>query len=82
MLFIQQHHGDYKYIFWPDLSPAHYAKTVLSFFDKNKVQYVAKTDNPQNLPEVAQLKIFGVFLKEKSTRRIGKQKLFINFVLE
>lgn len=32
--FINAHHSDGKYLFWPDLASSHYAKSVVNFFDE------------------------------------------------
>ena len=31
LAFIDLHHSDAKFLFWPDLASSHYAKTVVAF---------------------------------------------------
>ena len=61
--FIEKHHSDGKYLFWPDLASAHYAKTVISYFNEKRVNYVTKCDNPPNVPELRPIEDFWGILK-------------------
>ena len=61
--FIKAHHSDGKYLFWPDLASAHYAKTVTGFFDEKNINYVKKKDNPPNVPELRPIEDFWGILK-------------------
>lgn len=61
--FIQEHHSDGQYLFWPDLASAHYAKTVISYLDEKKINYVTKVDNPPNVPELRPIEDFWSILK-------------------
>ena len=61
--FIKKHHSDGNYMFWPDLASSHYAKSVIQFFDENKIKYVKRFDNPANLPEVRPIENFWSILK-------------------
>lgn len=63
MPFITEHHSDGNYVFWPDLASSHYAKTVTSYFRDNGVHFVAKEDNPANLPECRPIEDFWSILK-------------------
>ena len=49
--FIEKHHSDGNYIFWPDLASSHYAKSVIEYLREKKVNFVEKADNPANVPE-------------------------------
>lgn len=49
--FIEQHHSDGEYLFWPDLASSHYAKIVIDYLKAQNVNFVQKEDNPPNLPE-------------------------------
>lgn len=61
--FIQQHHSNGRYVFWPDLASAHYAKTVTNYLDHNGIRYVQKEDNPPNVPEIRPIEDFWSILK-------------------
>ena len=50
--FIEKHHGDGKYIFWPDLAPCHYAKETLAKMAELGIRFVPKKENPPAAPEV------------------------------
>lgn len=63
MPFIEKHHLDGQYLFWPDLASSHYAKTVIAYFDEKKVEYVGRADNPANLPECRPIENFWSILK-------------------
>ena len=63
MPFINKYHSDGKYLFWPDLASAHYAKIVTSYFIEKKINYVQKWDNPPNLPECRPIENFWSILK-------------------
>ena len=38
--FINEHHSNDKYLFWPDLASSHYANTVTGYIVANKVNFV------------------------------------------
>ena len=63
--FIKEHHFNDQYLFWPDLASSHYAKTVVTYFKEQKINFVEKEDNPPNVPECRPIEdfwsIFGVF---------------------
>ena len=62
--FIEKHHSNGKYIFWPDLTTSHYAKTVVDYMDEN-VNFMKKEDNPANLPKICLIEDFWGILKGK-----------------
>ena len=43
--FIQKHHSDFNYLFWPDLAVAHYSKETIAWMDEN-FYFVDKGSNP------------------------------------
>ena len=49
--FIEEHHMDDDFVFWPELASAHYAKIVLDYLKDKNVEIVPRKDNPPNLPE-------------------------------
>jgi hypothetical protein len=61
--FINQHHSDGEYLFWPDLAGAHYANSVLDYLDRENINYVRKQDNPPNVPEARPVEDFWSILK-------------------
>ena len=63
--FIQEHHSDGKYIFWPDLATSHYAKLVTDWLNEQKIPFVPKTKNPANLPEGRPIEDFWAILKRE-----------------
>ena len=63
--FIKKYHSDGEYIFWPDLATSHYAKTVTSYLTDQKINFVQKEDNPDNLPECRPIEDYWGILKDK-----------------
>lgn len=63
--FIEEHHSDGEYLFWPDQASSHYAKKVIEYFRENGIKFVEKEDNPPNLPECRPIEDFWSILKGK-----------------
>jgi hypothetical protein len=63
--FINQHHSDGNYKFWPDLASSHYANTVVSYLNDQNIKFVQKHENPANVPEVRPIEDFWSILKGK-----------------
>lgn len=63
--FIQQHHQDNNFVFWPDQASAHYAKIVLEWLDDNNIEVVEKRYNPPNLPQARPIETFWAQLSQK-----------------
>lgn len=61
--FLNLHHSDGNYQFWPDLASSHYAESVMDYMIENGVNFVEKYDNPANLPEVRPIEDFWAILK-------------------
>ena len=61
--FIEKHHSDGKYKFWPDLASSHYAKVVVDYFRAKKISFVQKIENPANVPEARPIEDFWSILK-------------------
>ena len=61
--FIEKHHSDGQYIFWPDLASSHYAKKVVEYMREKNVNFVQKEDNPANVPECCPIEDFWGILK-------------------
>ena len=62
--FIEQHHSDGQYLFWPDLASCHYAGIVTDFFREKGIKFVEKSDNPPALPECRAIEDFWSILKQ------------------
>lgn len=56
--FIQKHHANDDYIFWPDKASSHYAKKTTEFLEQQNVPYVPKCRNPTNLPQCRPIEDF------------------------
>ena len=55
--FIHKYHGDFNYLFWPDIASSHYSKDSLNWMDQY-VYYVDKESNPPNVPQARPIKNF------------------------
>jgi len=49
--FIQKHHNNDDYVFWPDKASTHYAKKTISFLQNKNLTFVPKEHNPTNMPQ-------------------------------
>lgn len=49
--FLEAHHADGNYVFWPDKASAHYGKKSIDFLNAHNVKFVPKSHNPTNLPQ-------------------------------
>lgn len=61
--FLRKKHSRDKFVFWPDLASSHYAKSVQTWLDEHKIEYVPRHLNPANLPEVRPIEDFWAYLK-------------------
>ena len=61
--FIAQHNK--PVLFWPDLASSHYAKKTLIWYEANHVNFVAKSANPPNSPELRPIEQFWALVKQK-----------------
>jgi hypothetical protein len=61
--FIETHHADGQYLFWPDLATSHWANSVIDYFEEKGINYVTKDDNPPNVPERRPVEDFWAILK-------------------
>jgi hypothetical protein len=61
--FIEDNHSTEPYVFWPDLASSHYAKKTLDFLNDQNVKFVAKNENPANVPECRPIEGFWYLLK-------------------
>lgn len=63
--FINQHHGDGNYMFWPDLASAHYARATLDWLEARNIPYVPRIDNSPNVPQARPIETFWARLAQK-----------------
>ena len=47
--FTHKYHGDFNYLFWPELASSHYSKDSLNWMDEN-VSYVDEESNSLIVP--------------------------------
>ncbi|XP_065652787.1 uncharacterized protein LOC136080106 [Hydra vulgaris] len=62
--FIHKYHGDFNYLFWPDLASSHYSKDSLNWMDQY-VYNVDKESNPPNVPQARPIENFWGHLAQK-----------------
>ncbi|XP_065668139.1 uncharacterized protein LOC136088367 [Hydra vulgaris] len=62
--FIHKYHGDFNYLFWPDLASSHYSKESLNWMNQY-VYYVDKESNPPNVPQARPIENFWGHLAQK-----------------
>jgi hypothetical protein len=63
--FIRTHHKNNKYIFWPDKASAHYGGLVTARLNEENVPFVAKDDNPPNVPQARPIESIWSMLEQK-----------------
>jgi hypothetical protein len=56
--FINKHHKNDDYIFWPDKASSHYAKKTVEYLESKNVPFVPKDRNPTNLPQCRPIEDF------------------------
>ncbi len=50
--FLEQHHSDGDYWFWPELATGHYAKVTLKVLSELDIPTMPKDCNPPNCPQI------------------------------
>lgn len=63
--FIEKHHADGNYMFWPDLASCHYSKKTTDWLTGQNIPFVPKKDNPPNVPQARPIENFWSILKRK-----------------
>ncbi|RWS18614.1 uncharacterized protein B4U80_08044, partial [Leptotrombidium deliense] len=63
--FINKHHKNSKYVFWPDNASCHYGSVTLQTLEKLNIAYVPKSHNPANVPHLRPIERFWALLKQK-----------------
>ncbi|XP_065658019.1 uncharacterized protein LOC136082539 [Hydra vulgaris] len=62
--FIRKYHGNFNYLFWPDLASFHYSKDSLTWMVQY-VYYVDKESSPPNVLQARPIENFGGNLAQK-----------------
>ena len=62
--FLDTHHMDGNYLFWPDLASCHYAKETIAVLEELGINYVSKDMNPPNCPQLRPIEDFWGWLKQ------------------
>ena len=76
--FLQKHHADGKFFFWPDFASRHYAKATLNLLEELNIPYIPKQCNPPNCPQLRPIETFWARLKQKSLMEGGKDETKTN----
>lgn len=63
--FIDKHHSDGNYVFWPDLASAHYAQKTTDVMRAVEIKFVDKSVNPPNVPQIRPIERFWAILQKK-----------------
>ena len=63
--FLEKHHSDGQYIFWPDGATVHYSKTSINAFNEYGVKFLKLNENPPNIPQLRPIERFWAHLKTK-----------------
>jgi hypothetical protein len=58
MPFMKKYHEDGRYVFWPDLETAHYAKNTIATLNKFGIKFVERAHNPPNAPQLRPIEKF------------------------
>ena len=61
--FINKHHKNGNYLFWPDLASWHYAQDVIKYLEANNIKFVPKERNPPAVAEARPIEDFWGQLK-------------------
>jgi len=63
--FIENHHRNGNYLFWPDLASAHYSMSVRERLIEKNVPFVVRQDNPPNVPQARPIETIWTLLERK-----------------
>ena len=61
--FTKKHHSSDRHVFWSDMASSHYASSVQTWLQNNKILYISKTMNVANVLEIRTIEDFWGFLK-------------------
>ncbi|CAF1067840.1 unnamed protein product [Rotaria magnacalcarata] len=63
--FIEEHHKNDNFVFWPDKASAHYAGVVLDRLEEKNIPIVPKQHNPTNVPQARPIETVWSILEQK-----------------
>ena len=63
--FLEEHHADGDYFFWPDLACCHYAYETQDLFNKLEIPFIPCESNPPNSPQLRPIERFWGILEAK-----------------
>lgn len=63
--FINKYHSNGNFLFWSDLANAHYSNIVQEHLNEEEIRYVARVDNPPNVPQARPIELVRSILKRK-----------------
>ena len=72
--FIEQHHTDDEFRFWPDLASSHYANKTTQWLLQQKIKFVAKQVNPANVRKARLVEDFWSIFADKVYERSWEVK--------
>jgi hypothetical protein len=73
--FLRKYHSHDRYVFWPDLASAHYARTVQDYFNSQRVPFVQRKLNPANVPKCRPIEDYWGILKRKVYEKVRLRNL-------
>ena len=83
--FIDKYHKREDIVFWPDVETIYYQKDVQKWYNDNGIGYVAKKDNPPNVPQARPIELFYKLCKELYLKHgiqprslVGYRKIWTN----
>jgi hypothetical protein len=77
--FILKYHSIPDVYFWPDLATIHYQKDVQNWLNSKGIQFVAKSRNAPNVPQLRPIEKFWALCKQMYSKRDQKPKNIIGF---
>lgn len=63
--FIEKHHPNGNFLFWPDLASAHYSNAVQKCLKEKSIPFVLRRDNPPNVPQARPIETIWTQLERK-----------------
>jgi hypothetical protein len=75
LLFITKYDSDGNYLFWPDLTRAHYSNIVQERLNEKNTPFVSRIDYPPNVPQAHPIEIMWTELERKVyQKQFGSKK--------
>lgn len=63
--FIEQYHHNTNILFWPDLASSHYSNAVQQRLHEKNIPFVARQDNPPNVPQARPIETVWTLLERR-----------------